>query len=328
MPFGWVGVEIFFVISGLVIANSAVGATPKSFAVGRFLRLYPAAWCAALMSGTIIFLLTAAPYEKLGIVVSQNRWSFLRSVALIGNSNFLSSAYWTLPVELTFYSLIWLMIYFRQIANIQTFALGLILWSSTYLGLMTLYLAGLVHFQISDLGYGWKTCSLLRHGIFFGLGILVWLLKEKRLKVLGWVVLMVALLMAGVEISYRAAEITFKITSNSADRNALLLIAESWAAFFIAFCAIILSVRFNEWFPRNNTIHKIVRLLGLTTYPFYLLHEALGGFVMYEMHRLGLSYLLSLLVALLSIGLIASYLAAYAEPTLRKFLKQKIPLLV
>ena len=41
MPFGWIGVQIFFVISGIVIANSARLATPFRFAVSRFLRLYP-----------------------------------------------------------------------------------------------------------------------------------------------------------------------------------------------------------------------------------------------------------------------------------------------
>ena len=42
--FGWVGVEIFFVISGFVIANSASKSSPTEFLLGRALRLYPAVW--------------------------------------------------------------------------------------------------------------------------------------------------------------------------------------------------------------------------------------------------------------------------------------------
>ncbi len=44
---GWVGVQIFFVISGLVIANSANGAAPFSFLRSRLIRLWPAAWVCA-----------------------------------------------------------------------------------------------------------------------------------------------------------------------------------------------------------------------------------------------------------------------------------------
>ena len=54
VPFGWVGVQIFFVISGLVIANSARGASLQQFVVHRFLRLYPAAWCAAIVNLPLI----------------------------------------------------------------------------------------------------------------------------------------------------------------------------------------------------------------------------------------------------------------------------------
>jgi peptidoglycan/LPS O-acetylase OafA/YrhL len=38
---GWVGVEIVFVVSGLVIANSAAATGPIGFLRGRALRLYP-----------------------------------------------------------------------------------------------------------------------------------------------------------------------------------------------------------------------------------------------------------------------------------------------
>ena len=39
---GWVGVEIFFVLSGIVIAMTSNGASAARFARSRFLRLWPA----------------------------------------------------------------------------------------------------------------------------------------------------------------------------------------------------------------------------------------------------------------------------------------------
>jgi peptidoglycan/LPS O-acetylase OafA/YrhL len=54
--FGWVGVEIFFVISGFVIANSASKSSPKEFLFGRALRLYPAVWIASTLSLVILLI--------------------------------------------------------------------------------------------------------------------------------------------------------------------------------------------------------------------------------------------------------------------------------
>ena len=59
---GWIGVQIFFVISGFVIANSANGATPFGFLRSRMLRLWPAAWVCA----TITLLVRMAWGEDFG----------------------------------------------------------------------------------------------------------------------------------------------------------------------------------------------------------------------------------------------------------------------
>jgi peptidoglycan/LPS O-acetylase OafA/YrhL len=40
--FGWIGVQVFFVISGAVIAWSATRNTGKGFFIGRVARLWPA----------------------------------------------------------------------------------------------------------------------------------------------------------------------------------------------------------------------------------------------------------------------------------------------
>ena len=47
--FGWVGVEIFFVISGFVIANSATQSSPGAFRLGRVLRLMSLGCCRDLL---------------------------------------------------------------------------------------------------------------------------------------------------------------------------------------------------------------------------------------------------------------------------------------
>ena len=52
--YGWLGVELFFMISGFVICLSAWGKTIGQFAVSRFVRLYPAYWFAILLTTAVV----------------------------------------------------------------------------------------------------------------------------------------------------------------------------------------------------------------------------------------------------------------------------------
>ena len=62
--FGWVGVEIFFVISGFVIANSASRSSPTEFLLGRALRLYPAVWVCATATLLVLLLFGSGPASE------------------------------------------------------------------------------------------------------------------------------------------------------------------------------------------------------------------------------------------------------------------------
>eukprot|EP01037_Dinobryon_pediforme_P024921 gene24921-26890_t len=57
--FGWVGVELFFMMSGFVIALSAEGTSGPAFVRRRALRLLPAAWICA--SATLLVLALCLP---------------------------------------------------------------------------------------------------------------------------------------------------------------------------------------------------------------------------------------------------------------------------
>jgi exopolysaccharide production protein ExoZ len=100
------------------------------------------------------------------------------------------------------------------------------------------------------------------------------------------------------------------------------LAAPSVIAYCMAFAAILASVKFNHRFPANATLRKIVRLLGLTTYPLYLLHERVGEFFTLQMKRIGLQDLPAALTALVLTGLVSLAIAWYFEPALRGLLKR------
>ncbi len=320
MPFGWIGVEIFFVISGLVIANSAQGASARQFVTSRFLRLYPTAWCAAIVSYPL-YLWT---FGKNGYKF----WPLFLSLVLL-HAPFLAYAYWTLPIELSFYFLVFLLIKSNGFDNIQWLSIILILWGAPYLIALSLNTRGLVHWSWIDFGYGAWNMSLLRHGPYFGLGILVWLFKERRIDKLGLFAAALALMLGFMEIYARAVKL-FPEFARSAH-----LLGKPWAhlaissdiAFCLGFAAIVLSVRFNNMFPTNPAARRFTRLLGLTTYPFYLLHERVGGYVIYQLNRVGFAHFPGVMVALICTGAISLIIASYFEPALRSFLRQNVGVL-
>lgn len=321
LPFGWVGVEVFFVISGLVIANSAHGATARHFMVGRFLRIYPAAWCAAAVSYPL-FLWGGYARHTTGLI------QLYYSMILLPGP-FLATAYWTLPIELAFYFVIYTVITFHGFKHIQAIAILLILWGAPYLIALALWshapaMHGSPHWAWIDFDYGWKNMSLLRHGPYFGLGILVWLMKEKRLSKLGACAAVLALALACLEIYARAVEVWPKFAQSPVAPQASWkhLAAPSSIAFLLAFAAILLSVRFNRLFPANTAVRRGARLLGLTTYPFYLLHERVGELCIFLANRAGLGPLASALLALAAVGAVALAIAWYFEPALRRLLKK------
>ncbi|WP_426625934.1 acyltransferase family protein [Leifsonia sp. McL0607] len=64
--YGFLGVQLFFIISGFVIFLSASGRTAFAFATGRATRLYPAFWAGVLLTtGTILLTTQSTPLELL-----------------------------------------------------------------------------------------------------------------------------------------------------------------------------------------------------------------------------------------------------------------------
>ncbi|GAA1954570.1 acyltransferase family protein [Kitasatospora viridis] len=102
--YGWVGVELFFLISGFVICMSCWGKRPQDFFVSRVVRLYPAYWTAVLITTGVV---AAAGY-------SFTTAKDLTPRAVITNLTMLQApigapsvdpSYWTLWVEMLFYVL-------------------------------------------------------------------------------------------------------------------------------------------------------------------------------------------------------------------------------
>lgn len=107
-PYGWLGVEVFFVISGFAICISCWGRTLGDFFRSRVTRLYPAFWAAVLITSLAASLTPAAGRastfrETLVNLTMLHEPAGVRAV---------DGVYWTLWVEMRFYLLIAAVIWF------------------------------------------------------------------------------------------------------------------------------------------------------------------------------------------------------------------------
>jgi peptidoglycan/LPS O-acetylase OafA/YrhL len=318
MPFGWIGVQVFFVISGVVIANSAAQSTPGHFLKSRFLRLYPAAWLAAIVNFGLLLSVPQAVFGATGIWVDPSLRALCYSLVLAGTT-FLTTAYWTLPIELAFYGLILLSMLGGGARRFTAVARLLVLASLPY---CVLLFAARVHgFELGwfDFGYGPKNMFLLRHGIYFAIGIYFWLLNgRQRLAAVDRVLLVLALLAGALEMHARASQIVAGYAVGPSGPIGLgALAGGALALFALLVAAIFVSLRRAQtWVPAPAPA-RIVRMLGLVTYPFYLIHEILGGFVLHGALARGLAPAAGLAAAMLAIALVAWLIAGVAEPRLR-----------
>lgn len=97
--YGYLGVNLFFLISGFVIAWSAEGRNWTDFAIARAARLYPG--FVICMSLTFAVLLLSAD-QRFPVSVTQYGANFLMFSPVLGQP-FMDGVYWSIVLEIVFY---------------------------------------------------------------------------------------------------------------------------------------------------------------------------------------------------------------------------------
>ncbi|PDS77752.1 acyltransferase [Rhizobium sp. L43] len=304
---GWVGVELFFVISGLVIVNSAASASALSFLKGRILRLYPAVWiCASL---TLIVIATQDVNRR----IIKN---YLRSITLYPGGPWIDGQYWTLACEICFYALVFIMCATGQKTRLPALALGLSMASTAFIALLNAFpdSDGLTIFTET----AWRAIPFY-YGCQFAIGIYIWLLSLGRMSRISWVGLICALVTGAAQI-YMAGENTSDRTLAAAGHSFSPFPALSiWVAGLIS---IVASVTYAKQISRlPAALLQSVKTLGSMTYPLYLLHFAIGVQLLDWLTALRMAPLLALALAVAIVCAMALAVCKWGEPPIRSILR-------
>jgi peptidoglycan/LPS O-acetylase OafA/YrhL len=261
--FGWVGVEVFFVISGFVIANSARGASATRFLKGRLLRLMPAAWICATITLVVRLVLSSDPARAL-------LSPYLHSMVLWPEPMWIDGVYWSLAVEVAFYALIFALLLMHGFRFLPVVAWGLTLASGIYL---TILAGNLVPpSPIWQAIVANSEILLLRHGVYFAVGIWLWLSNQRRLSPVGWAGLTLGLGLGCLEIWLRAHSLKVGEATAALGQPSVL----PMAIWLVAVTGMLVVTRWPERIVWSPAMGARVKRLGRMTYPLYLVHNIVG----------------------------------------------------
>lgn len=306
---GWVGVQTFFVISGFVIATSAANATATRFFIGRFTRLVPGAWVCATIT-LIAWLLI-----DVGTPLAHLR-AYLNSVAFVPIPMWIDSVYWTLGVEIAFYTLVLCLVTFDRFSWLKPIMCGVGLASSLFWVGYT-YAAMTPDSRTFELfsRLQWSRLaqlSLLHHGVFFAIGVLLWLrlMRERSTDQIVWLLIF----FAGACLQI-VAESSLKLAKTGVAVSPLLA-CSLWVLSMSVLYWVIRNNRQIQCMPKRGL--QVVRRLGLLTYPLYLLHNVTGGALLGALVAWGMNSTDGLVLTLVSIIAVSWWISVVPEPALQK----------
>lgn len=301
--YGRVGVQIFFVISGFLIAASSVGRSPVAFAKGRALRLLPAAWICA----TLTFIVG---HQLRDVVIA----SYGRSLILWPLGPWISGVYWTLGVELAFYAYIAVTLWAR--VSVATAAYALIAWC---FGFYTLRVANVLagrplKWLFDNMNGQGGALTLLELGCFFGVGMMLWIIRTKGSSSARITALLVAVGCCCLQL----------MVVGSLDQKQF---SYSWfhpialtSVWLCGLAAIVWSIFDADRFTRVLGRHTAaIRHVGLMTFPLYLVHSEVGRATMLALRVFG--PVLALLIACVSMIAVA-FLVVEAEKPVSDVLRR------
>lgn len=247
--YGYLGVDLFFIISGFVISMSAENRNAYGFFKSRVGRLYPVFWISLIITSLFLFFA--------GEIINYNMtwYGFWTNMTMIPTILFnketvglIDGSYWTLAVEMKFYFIIFILLMIREFKKIEYIAIPLsfIMTLSAIFNLIKFdsdliwipnFLAGVIFYKIYKNNLNnWRIfglCNTFIASIIFACN-------------------RIPDLEAGYKTIFNPTTITLYI---------------------LFFYIIFIFISLNKFIIPNN---KYINLFGILTYPVYLLHQQIA----------------------------------------------------
>lgn len=286
--FGYLGVPLFFILSGFVISASADRRSPVRFLVSRAARLYPAYIFGVIFTSVIIFSVSGETTSAYKIV---SNLSFLNEY--IGVSN-VDGVYWTLHVEIKFYGCIFLLLIFGIYNNYKV-------W-------LTVWLIVSITHRIFEQPFfmGWFISP--SYSPYFICGVAYYLIYKEGVTFYSSLILFCSML-----LSFDRSLVQVQDFVPGAG------LIDGYTAVFII---LVVNVTFLTISLRKLSIknRRIYSILGGITYPLYLIHNEAGKALIYDLSSVyGES--LSILVVGIFMVFVSFLVYSFVEPTGSKYVR-------
>jgi peptidoglycan/LPS O-acetylase OafA/YrhL len=256
--YGFLGVEVFFLISGFVILMSSWGRTVREFAASRAARLYPALW-----AGVMITTLVAAalPIDG-GLPFSQlpDNSDVLVNLTMLAeplNTPLVDTVYWTLWSELRFY-LIVACVLAGGLTDRRVQVFGTV-WLAAALAMPAFPGAVLNQVVMADFAP------------YFIAGMTMFLLRRNRRDVWSWLLLAACWLVSLQHVHVRVLDL----------RPGYEVAAWPAPVLLTGAYAVLLAIALGA---TDRINWRWLRTAGALTYPFYLMHQRVGYSLIRTVH--------------------------------------------
>jgi len=274
--YGYLGVELFFIISGFVILMSASNSNTSKFLVGRVCRLYPAFIVSVSLTALFIYFLADNRF-------SINLYQYLTNLTMMSGFfgiRHVDGVYWSLLVEIKFYFLVTMILMLNLIRFAKPILLGwlVLAWLSKWITLP--WYINFVFFP-EWAGYFIAGCT------FF-------LIRQEGSSLFKWIVIFCSYLLCLKQavINIKDFQDSYNIILSSP--IVMLLIS----VFFLVFVFVSLD--------KTQIINKKQMIsLGVLTYPLYLVHQNIGYIIFNVFEESVNQYIL--LFCILTLAIAISY---------------------